>query len=91
MQLTLKLRMEKHKIDFQSFLSEKFPPDSKRGTSGTYYPKFGERIKATIKDPSTADKNLRFYVKKNKFQLLDLPSLDARDVLVVPAKQQVIE
>ena len=80
----------KHATDFQAFLSQKFRPGSKRGTSGDYYEEFGDRIRAAIKDPSSADKNLRYYVKKNNFQLLNLPSLGARDVLVVPAKEQVI-
>ena len=79
----------KHATDFQAFLSQKFPPGSMRGTSGVYYEEFGDRIRAAIKDPSSADKNLRYYVKNN-FQLLNLPSLGARDVLVVPAKEQVI-
>ena len=42
-----------------------------------------------LKDPSSADKNLSVFVKKSGFQILNLPSLGARDVLVVPAKQQV--
>ena len=44
---------------------------------------------AAIKDPSSVDKNLRFFVKKSGFQILNIPSLGARDVLVVPAKLQV--
>ena len=81
---------DKHAMDFQAFLSQKLPPGSKRGTSGVYYEEFGDRITAAIKDPSSADKNLLYYVKKNNFQLLNLPSLGARDVLVVPAKEQVV-
>ena len=77
-------------MNFQVFLSQKFPPGSMRGTSGVYYEEFGDRIRAAIKDPSSADKNLLYYVKKNNFQLLNLPRLGARDVLVVPAKKQVI-
>ena len=80
---------DKHAADFQVFLLQKFPPDSKRGTSGVFYQKFRDRIRAAVIDPSSADKNLHYFVKKNKFQLLDLPSLGARDVLVVPAKEQV--
>ena len=48
---------------------------------------FGEKIKAAIKDPASVDKNLRFFVKKSGFQILNIPILGARDVLVVPAKQ----
>ncbi len=80
---------DKHATDFQAFLSQKFHPGSKGGTSGVFYEEFGDKVRAAIKDPSSADKNLRYYVKNN-FQLLNLPSLGARDVLVVPAKEQVI-
>lgn len=80
---------DNHAAEFEAFLSLKFPPDSKRGTSGVYYQQFGDAIRAAIKDPSSADKNLRYFVKKNKFQLLDLPSLGAREVLVVPVNEQV--
>ena len=47
------------------------------------------KIKAAIKDPSSVDKNLHSFVKKSGFQILNIPRLGARDVLVVPAKQQV--
>ena len=80
---------DSHKIDFEKFVQQKFPPGSKRGTSGVFHKAFGEKVKAAIKDSSSADKNLRFFVKKTALQLLDLPSLGARDVLVVPAKEQV--
>ena len=63
---------DKHATDFQAFLLQKFPPGSKRGTSGIYYEKFRDRVSAATKDPSSADKNLRYYVKKNNFQLLNL-------------------
>ena len=61
-----------HATDFQAFLSQKFLPGSKWGTSGVYYEKFRDKVRAAIKDPSSADKNVRYYVKKNNFQLLDL-------------------
>ena len=80
-----------HRRDFEEFTLQKFPPDSKRGTSGVYHRDFGDRVRAAIKDPSCADKSLRFFVKKTRLQLLDLPSLGARDVLVVPAKEQVCQ
>ena len=69
-----------------SFFPRSFP---QRGTSGVFYKDCGEKIKAAIKDPSSADKNLRYFIKKSGFQILNIPSLGARDVLVVPAKQQV--
>ena len=64
---------DKHATDFQAFLSHNFPPGSKQGTSGVYYEEFGDRIRAAIKDPSSADKNLCYYVKKNNIQSLNLP------------------
>jgi len=71
---------------FNTFLSERFPPDAKRSTSGVMRASFGERIIRMLKDPQAGDKNLRFYVKKHGFQLLDLPSLHVQDALVVPVK-----
>ncbi|KAL5475764.1 hypothetical protein EMCRGX_G025614 [Ephydatia muelleri] len=72
-------------VSFEKFSS------TNRGTSGVFYKDFGDKIKAAIKDPSLVDKNLRFFVKKSGFQILNIPSLGARDVLVVPAKQQGLE
>ena len=69
-------------------LAEKFP-SVKRGTSGVFHKEFGDKIKAAIKDPSSADKNMRFFVKKKGFQILNIPSLGARDVLVIPVKEPV--
>ena len=80
-----------HRRDFEEFTLQKFPPDSKKGTSGVYHRDFGDRVRAAINDPSSADKSLRFFVKKTRLQLLDLPSLGAHDVLVVPAKEQVCQ
>lgn len=74
--------------EFTAYLAEKFPSSS-RGTSGVFHKDFGEKIIGALKDPSSVDKNLRFYIKKNKFKILNLPSLGAHDVLVVPAKHQV--
>ncbi len=70
---------------FQEYLSEKFPADGKRNTSGVIHGSIAVRIKEALKDPSTADKNFRFYVNKDHFQLLDLPNLGLSEVLVVPA------
>ena len=78
--------MDEWSEEFHHFLQERFPPDSKRGTSGVFYKEFGEKVKDAIKSPSTADKHLRFYIKKNQLKLLDLPSLSARNVLVVPLR-----
>eukprot|EP00731_Ephydatia_muelleri_P024213 Em0016g484a len=73
--------------EFRTFLAEKFP-SVKRGTSGVFHKEFGDKIKAAIKDPSSVDKNTRFFVKKKGFQILNIPSLGARDVLVIPVKEQ---
>ncbi|KAL5503594.1 hypothetical protein EMCRGX_G010567 [Ephydatia muelleri] len=73
--------------EFRTFLAEKFPT-VKRGTSGVFHKEFGDKIKAAIKDPSSADKNMRFFIKKKGFQILNIPSLGARDVLVIPVKEQ---
>eukprot|EP00731_Ephydatia_muelleri_P001987 Em0001g1987a len=53
---------------FGIFLFEKFS-STKRGTSGVFYKDFGEKIKAAIKDLSSADKNLRYFIKKSGFQI----------------------
>ncbi|KAL5509496.1 hypothetical protein EMCRGX_G004883 [Ephydatia muelleri] len=73
--------------EFKTFLAEKFP-SVKRGTSGVFHKEFGDKIKAAIKDPLSVDKNMRFFVKKKGFQILNIPSLGARDVLVIPVKEQ---
>ena len=61
--------------EFRTFLAEKFP-SVKRGTSGVFHKEFGDKIKAAIKDPSSVDKNMRFFVKKKGFQILNIPSLE---------------
>ena len=68
---------------FEVYISSKFPNDGKRGTSGVLHAAFGEKVKSCLRDPSSVDKNFRFLVKKRGFQLLDLPSLGLKDVLVV--------
>ena len=79
------MEMYAREKEFGIFLSEKFSST----TSGVFYKDFGDKIKAAIKDPSSVDNNLRFFVKKSGFHILNIPSLGARDVLVVPAKQQL--
>ena len=78
--------MEEMEKTFQSFLSERFPPDGKRHTSDVITATFGETIICALKNPAAADKSLRFYIKKHGFHLLGLPSLGVQ-VLVVPAKK----
>ena len=65
---------EAREKEFAAFLMENFPPGV-RGTSGVYWLEYGEKITATIKDPSSSDKNLRYFVKKNKYELLNIASL----------------
>ena len=72
---------------FEAYISSKFPSDGKRGTSGVLHAAFGEKVKRCLCDPSSVDKNFRFLVKKRGFQLLDLPSLGLKDVLVVPRQE----
>ena len=71
-------------MDFQAFLSQTFPP----GNNRVYYQQ------VAIKELSFADENLRCYMRKNNFQLLNLlqllKSLEVRDILVVQAMEQVI-
>ena len=57
--------------EFEAFLSERFPSNSKRSTSGEIRASFGEEIVGALKSPANVDKSLRFYmyVKKDKFQL----------------------
>ena len=84
------MEMYAREKEFGIFLSEKFSSIN-RGTSVIFYKDFGDKIKlkAAIKDPSSVDKNLRYFVKQRGFQILSILSLGARNVLVVSAKQQV--
>ena len=66
------MEMYAREKEFGIFLSEKFS-STNRGTSGVFYKDFGEKIKAAIKDPASVDKNLRFFVKKSGFQILNIP------------------
>ena len=72
--------------ELNSYVEERFPSGEKRKTSGVFWASFRARIVDVLRNPASGDKNLRFYVNKHKFQLLDLPSLGMKDVLVVPAK-----
>ena len=76
---------------FQEYLTEKIPKDSKHSTSGVVHLSFSKRIKDCLKDPSSADKTFRFYVKKEHFELLNLPNLGLSHVLVlvVPSSDAV--
>ena len=75
---------------FKRFVSERFPVDAKRGTSGVVRAAFAQKIIHALKDPAAVDKNLRFYVKKNGFRLLDMPSLGVHNVLVLPREDKEV-
>ena len=75
---------DSRKREFDEYVSQRFPPGSKRSTSGVIYTAFGKKVAEILKDPTTGDKNIWFWVRKRGFQLLNLLSLGAQDVLVVP-------
>ena len=72
-----------------AFLSDKFPPNGKRGDSCVYYSTFGESVKSSLLNLALCNTKMRQFVKRNKIQLMHLMCLDAEAVLVVPAKKQV--
>ena len=72
--------------EFNRYLEERFPTDAKRSTNGIFRSSFGARIADIVRNPTAGDKNIRCYVKKHRFQLLDLPSLGMKDVLIVPRR-----
>ena len=59
------------------------------GTSGVVHLSFSKWIKDCLKDPSSADKIFRFYVKKEHLKFLDLSNLGLSDILVVPSSDAV--
>ena len=82
-------RVDDRENIFQDFLRERFPSDKCR-TSGVYHQAFGERVVKALKDSLSCNKNFRFWIKKKGFKLLDIPSLGAREVLVVPVKEKEV-
>ena len=75
---------------FLEFVRERYPED-KRGTSGVYHQSLGAKILQALKDPSSTDKNFRFWIKKKGFRLLNVPSLGVREVLVMPVKEKEVK
>ena len=73
--------------EFDAILSEKFPPNGKRGTSGVYYSAFGESVKQSLQKSCFVQHKVRQLIKRNKIQLMNLTCLDAEGVLV-PTKEQ---
>ena len=74
------MRMEER---FEEHVKKKFPPDEKRSTSGVIYAAFGEKIKKCLKNPELFSKEFRYYVKKKKLRVFEIPSLGLKDVLVI--------
>ena len=81
MTFAIEMEINCREKEFSIFRSEMFS-STIRGTSGIF-------TKTLERSLSSADKNLCFFVKKSGFQILNILSLGARDVLNVPAKQQV--
>ena len=72
---------------FNEYLQLSFPQDSKRTRSGIIHREFANgRIVSHLKGRSDPDKHFRHMVKKNQFQLLDLPEAGIKDALVVRVK-----
>ena len=80
-------RMESVEESFNTFLSERFPPNAKWSTSGVFWAKFGRQVIQVLRGPAVGDKNLWFFIKKHGLQLQDLPSLGVKEALVVPVKK----
>ena len=69
---------------FNDFIDDSFPAGSKRTRSGLFHQDYADRIVRLLKAESVnKDKNFRHLVKRNGFQLVDVPEAGLRDVLVV--------
>ena len=76
---------------FDRFCVEQFK-DRDDKTSKTISREKGQRIVNVIKkDPSavTYSSQFKFWVKKKRFELINHPALGVKDVLCLPAKNQV--
>ena len=74
---------------FLSYLESTFPPDAKKTRSAVIRKALAKRIVDHLKGLTEHDdKAFRHFVKKSCFQLLDLPSVGIRNVLVVKLKQE---
>lgn len=74
---------------FKEYVDESFPAGAKRTRSAIIHRDYADRIVRLLKDGSLdSDKNFRHLVKRNGFQLLDLPEAGLRDVLVVKVSEQ---
>ena len=69
---------------FKDYVDESFPVGGKRTRSAVIRQSYADRIVSFLKNGTNeADKNFRHLVKRNGFQLLDLPEAGLRDALVV--------
>ena len=70
-------------------VDESFPAGAKRTRSATICRDYTDRLVRLLKDGSLdSDKNFRHLVKRNGFQLLDLPEAGLRDVLMVKVSKE---
>ena len=78
------------RAQYDSVIAQKFrKTESKRSTSGVIWKEHANRIISHLKDPThDEDKIFRYYVKKNRFELVTIASLDIRDVLAVRVKEE---
>ncbi len=86
MQIALE-RREEMEIEFNQYLADTFPEGSKRTRSALIRSNLADRIVKQLKTSADQDKNFRHFVKKSKFNLLDLPEAGLRDVLVAEVKE----
>ena len=73
------------RAQYDSVIAQKFrKTELKRSTSGVIWKDHANRIISHLKDPThDKDKIFRYYVKKNRFELVAIASIDIRDVLAV--------
>ena len=77
--------MAAEKEVFMNYIDESFPAGAKRNRMAVIRRQYSDRIVRLLKTGSfnSEDKNFRHLVKRNRFELLDLPEAGLRDVLVV--------
>ena len=74
---------------FKEYLDDEYPIGAKRTRSAIICRNYADRIVQFLKNTSgESDKIFRHLVKRNGFQLLDLPEAGLRDVLVVKIKEK---
>ena len=78
------------RAQYDSVIAQKFrKTESKRSISGVIWKEHANRIISHLKNPThDEDKIFRYYVRKNRFELVTIASLDIRDVLAVRVKEE---